>query len=424
MTVGFGRYHAVLSTPGAWGFFLPGMFARFSLGMTGLSILLFASATRGDYGTAGALSAVSAVGYAAAAPQLARVADRVGQHKVLLSCAALCAVSGGAFIVSTLSDGVPLWVLFVTAALTGATTPSIGSMVRARWSGLLDGSSLKGTAFALESLVDEFVFIVGPVLATSLAVGVSPAAGFVCVLVLVCGGSVLLSFSRSTEPQLKAADKTIPGGKAGKSALFLGPVALVAALNLCFGGMWGSIDMGTVAFSAEGQKPFMAGVLLGIYALGSSVAGMVYGGRDWSAPLPRILWISALIMAVGILPMLVVHTFVGAGLVFLIAGSSSAPAMIIAMVLVVDGVPAQRRTEALAWQSTALWLGVSLGSSVSGHLADSRGAQAAFAFAAFSGCVGFVIALAGRRRLGPVPAEPADMPVTDRPALSTESGTR
>ncbi|MFI5698814.1 MFS transporter [Streptomyces xanthochromogenes] len=407
MSAGVARYRTVLSTPGAWGFFLPGMLARFPLGMTGISILLFVSATRGDYGTAGALSAVSAVGYAVAAPQLARVADRLGQRRVLLGCAALCAVSGGAFVASVLSDGMPLWVLFVTAALTGAATPAIGSMVRARWSGLLDGSSLKGTAFALESLVDEVIFIVGPVIATSLAVGVGPAAGLISALVLVCGGSLLLSLSRRTEPQRK------PGEKAGGSALFLGPVAVVAALNLCFGGMWGSIDMATVAFSGEEHQRFMAGVLLGVYAIGSSVAGVVYGSREWSAPLSRILWVSTLIMTVGILPMLWVHSFVGAGLVLLVAGTSSCPAMIVAMMLVVDGVPASRRTEALAWQSTALWLGVSIGSSVSGHFADSRGAQAAYAFAALCGGVGFVIALAGGRRLRPVEPAPADTATAD-----------
>ncbi|MGC5041445.1 MFS transporter [Streptomyces sp. DT190] len=429
MSTGVARYRTVLATPGAWGFFLPGMLARFPLGMTGISILLFVSATRGDYGTAGALSAVSAVGYAVAAPQLARVADRVGQYRVLLSCAVLCAVSGGAFVVSTLSDETPLWVLFVTAALTGATTPAFGSMVRARWSGLLEGSSLKGTAFALESLVDEIVFIVGPVIATSLAVGVSPAAGLVSALVLVCGGSVLLALSRRTEPQRKAGPRT------GRSALFLGPVALVAALNLCFGGMWGSIDIATVAFSDEKQQPFMTGVLLGIYAIGSSVAGVAYGAREWSAPLPRILWVSTLIMAVGILPMLVVDNFAGAGVVLLLAGSSSCPAMIVAMMLVVDGVPASHRTEALAWQSTALWLGVSIGSSVSGHVADSRGAQAAYAFAALCGGVGFLVALSGGRRLRPAHAEPADAEpahaepadapaADDRPNLPTESGIR
>lgn len=418
MTAGVARYRTVLSTPGAWGFFLPGMLARFPLGMTGVSILLFVSETRGDYGTAGALSAVFAVGYAVAAPQLARVADRVGQRQVLFCCSVLCAVSGGAFVASTLSDATPLWVLFVTAALTGAATPAIGSMVRARWSGLLDGSSLKGTAFALESLVDELVFIVGPVLATSLVV-VSPAAGLVSALVLVCGGSALLSLSRRTEPQRRPADK------AGKSALFLGPVAVVAALNLCFGAMGGSIDMATVAFSGEEQQPWMAGVLLGINAIGSSVAGVVYGSRDWSAPLPRILWVSTLIMAVGLLPMLMVHTFVGAGLVLLLAGSTSCPAMIVAMMLVVDGVPASRRTEALAWQATALWLGVSVGSSVSGHFADSRGAQAAYAVAVLCGGVGFVVALACGRRLRSVQPEPADAsPSDDRPNLPTESGIR
>ncbi|WNI18066.1 MFS transporter [Actinacidiphila sp. ITFR-21] len=418
MTDGVARYGKVLATPGAWGFFVPGMLARFPLGMTGISILLFVSAKRHDYGTAGALSAVTAVGYAVAAPQLARLSDQLGQRRVLLSCAVLCAVGGSGFVAGVMSTATPLWVLFATAAVVGGATPAIGSMVRARWSGLLDGSSLKGTAFALESLVDEAIFIVGPVIATSLAVGVSAAAGIISALILVCGGSVLLSFSVRTEPQLK------PGTRAQGSALFLLPVAVIAGVNLCLGGMWGSIDIATVAFSSAEHHRFMAGVLLGIYAVGSSVAGVVYGAREWSTPVPRILWASTLIMAVGILPMLLVHSFVGAGLVLLVAGASSCPAMIAAMMLVGDGVPASRRTEALAWQSTALWLGVAIGSSASGHLADSRGAHVAYACAAVCGGAGFFVALAARHRIElPLP-EPADSPAANRPFLPTEPSAR
>ncbi|MFF3115607.1 MFS transporter [Kitasatospora sp. NPDC057904] len=415
MTLGIDRYRKALSTPGAWGFFIPGMLARFPIGMTGISILLFVSETRHDYGTAGALSALAAIGYAVAAPQLARLADRVGQRRVLLSCAAVCGVSGSAFVVSALHTGMPLWTLFVTAAVMGAATPAIGSMVRARWSGLLESSPLKGTAFALESLVDEVIFIAGPVVATSLAVGVNPTAGIIGSLVLVCGGSVLLSLSGRTEPRRR------PGNRVTGSALFLGPVAVVAGVNLCFGGMWGSVDMATVAFSGAEEQNFMAGVLLGIYAIGSSVAGVVYGAREWPAPLAQILRVSTVIMAVGILPMLLVHSFLAAGIVLLVAGASSCPAMIAAMMLVGEGVPASRRTEAMAWQSTALWLGVAVGSSASGHLADSFGAHAAYAFAALCGGVGFVVVMAGRRRLEPQPALPATPPSN---LQTSEPGTR
>src|SRR4051794_4634825 len=107
---GVSRYRLVLSTSGALGFVIPGILARFPIGMTGISILLFIASVRHEYGTAGALSATAALGYAVAAPQLARVADRVGQRRILLICAALCGASGAVFVECALRAA-PLWTL-------------------------------------------------------------------------------------------------------------------------------------------------------------------------------------------------------------------------------------------------------------------------------------------------------------------------
>jgi MFS family permease len=386
------RYRQALSTPAALSFVIPGILARFPIGMTSISILLFISSIRQEFGTAGALSATAAVGYAVASPQLARMADRVGQQRILLVCAALCGASGAAFVVCALRAA-PLWTLFVTAAALGATTPAIGSMVRARWSGLLAGTSILAAAFALESVADELIFIAGPVIATFLATGVHPAAGVVCSLALVAGGSAVLAMSRRTEPRRTA------GPRATGTALFLGPVAVIAGVNLCFGAMWGSIDVATVSFATAEHRPSMAGLLLAAYGIGSSVAGIAYGARDWNIPVSRIFQISTGLMAIGIAPMLLVPNLLLGAVVLLLAGAASCPAMVAGMLLVQGGVPASRRTEAMAWQATAIWLGVAIGSSASGHLADAPGPHAAYAFAVICGGISFGLASAGRRRI-------------------------
>jgi MFS family permease len=366
--------------------------------MTGISILLFVSAVRHEYGTAGALSATSAVGFAVTAPQLARVADRIGQYRILLACAVLCGTSGAVLVVCVLHDA-PLWTLFGSAAVLGATTPAISSMVRARWSALLAGSPILPTAFALEAVADELIFIAGPVIATFLATGVHPAAGVVCSLALVVGGSLVLATRRRTEPPLAA------GPRATGSALFLGPVLVIAGINVCFGAMWGSIDIGTVAFTAEQHQPWLAGLLLAGYGIGSSVAGLAYGAREWGVPAVRILHVSTGLMAIGIAPMLVVHHLGLGAVVLFVAGAASCPAMVAGMLLVQDGVPAARRTEAMTWQASAIWLGVAIGSSVSGHLADTHGAHAGYAVSVLSGVLALAVATLGRRRVAPGPAK-------------------
>ena len=67
-------------------------------------------------------------------------------------------------------------VTYVAAALAGTALPPIGSCVRARWSYVLDQPKEVQTAFALEAVLDEAVFIVGPILVAILATNVSPVA--------------------------------------------------------------------------------------------------------------------------------------------------------------------------------------------------------------------------------------------------------
>ena len=74
-------------------------------------------------------------------------------------------------------------------------------MVRARWSAQLHGTSLLRTAFAWESLIDEAVFILGPPLATIVALQVAPSAALILATTLLIIGTLLLLTQKSTEPK-------------------------------------------------------------------------------------------------------------------------------------------------------------------------------------------------------------------------------
>src|SRR6185312_1841910 len=140
---------------------------RLPLSMVGLgSVLLVASKTH-SYGLGGAVAAVGAVTAALAGPLIGRLADTFGQRRTLLPVLAIFVASGVAFIAS--AHGWPHWTLFVFAGVAGATIPPVSSMIRVRWTHLLRGSHRLHTALSMESVVDEFVFIVGPVLVTFLS---------------------------------------------------------------------------------------------------------------------------------------------------------------------------------------------------------------------------------------------------------------
>ena len=138
------------------------------MSMTGIGIVLLVSLTTGSFGLAGLLTAATTVAAAVVAPFWGRATDRVGQARVLL-LAVLINVLSVALLVMTIELAWPLAVSFAAAIGVGIGFSLAGSAVRARWTLRLNGSHLLHTAFALEAMLDEVVFIIGPVLVTFLA---------------------------------------------------------------------------------------------------------------------------------------------------------------------------------------------------------------------------------------------------------------
>ena len=132
-------YAEVLRIPGAWRFSAAGVIGRMPMSMFGLGTVLLISAGTGKYGVAGIVSAAGSLGYAFSSPRIARLVDAQGQRRVLLPLATVFA-SATAMLIAAVQLRLPTWAFFVPGAVAGATMPSLGAMVRARWSVLLAGS--------------------------------------------------------------------------------------------------------------------------------------------------------------------------------------------------------------------------------------------------------------------------------------------
>ena len=206
-------YADIFRVPGAWRFSAAGVIGRMPMSMFGLGTVLLISAGTGKYGVAGAVSAVGSLGYAFCWPQIARLVDARGQRRVLLPLLAVFTTATAALIV-TVELQAPTWAFFVCGAVAGATMPSLGTLVRARWSVLLAGSPRLHAAFSFESVADELCFVIGPAAVTLLATEVFPAAG-VGVAALLCLGEPCGS-RRNAEPNRRCAPPG-PSGKAGGS---------------------------------------------------------------------------------------------------------------------------------------------------------------------------------------------------------------
>ncbi len=384
----------VLARPGALPFSAAGVIGRMPMSMFGLGTVLLIASVTGSYGLAGIVAAAGSVGYAVCGPQAARLADRFGQRRVLRPLVVFFAACTLALICCA-ELRAPLWALLITGGLAGASMPSLGSMVRARWSALLGDSPLLHTAFSLESVADETIFVIGPAVVTLLATEVYPAAGVVVAMVACVTGTLLLAAQRRTEPPLARA---VPRRQGGSVVPAPGLVTL-APVYFCLGAMFATVDLSTVDFAQEhGHKP-LAGFILGAYALGSAVGGLCYGSRSWAAPVHRRFAITLCLVAAGTATFWAVPGLAVLAAVIFCSGLGIAPTAIAGVSLIGQQAPAGRRTEAMAWLTSAISVGVAAGSAVAGQVIDAAGARWGYVLAACCGATAAALCLAGLRRL-------------------------
>ena len=404
-----GPYREVLRVPGAIGFVVAGLVARLPISMQSLGVVLLVQGTTGSYALAGAVSATFALVQALLAPLLGRLVDRHGQAKILLPALVLYVAGLGGLVALALA-GAPGWTLFPAAAVYGGSYPQPGSLVRARWAHALGGTPLLPTAFSLESVLDEVVFVVGPVLVTVLATEVEPAAGVLSAGVFTVVGSVALAAQRRTEPPPHPAD----AGVRAPSVLRGAGVRVLVLVGVAAGGIFGSVEVATVAFTDEHGRRSAAGLVLALLALGSLLAGLWYGTVRWRAPLPGRFVRGVVLLAAVTVPLVFAPNVpVLAALVF-VGGFTISPTLIAAFALLEELVPAVSRTEGLTWFSTGIGIGLAAAASVTGQVVDAAGGRAAFGVAVASGVLAALFALAGARYLS--------RPPRPGPAASAEPG--
>jgi len=394
-------YLRLLRLPGAARFSIAAAIGRSPMAMFGLGSVLLLKATTGQYGLAGTVAGAGSIGYAVCAPRIATLADRLGQRRVLRPLVTVFAVSSVIFVTCA-ELRAPLWVLLITGTLAGASMPSLGSMVRARWSHLLAGTPAMHSAFALESVADEMIFVAGPAVVTLLATKVLPAAGVLAAMLLCLTGTLLFAAQRRTEPppaMPAPRARTGPRGRRrGRGVPTPGLIAL-GPVYLCLGAMFASIDLSTVDFAqVQGYKP-VAGLILGTYALGSAIGGLWYGSRAWRAPLERRFMITLVLTVAGVATFWAEPSLLTLDVSMLAAGLTISPTLIAGYGLIERQAPELRRTEAMTWLSSTISVGVAIGSATAGHLVDAGGPRPGYLFAAGAGLLAITVCVLGRSRL-------------------------
>jgi MFS family permease len=386
--ISFARYSAILSRPDLRSAIGASVLGRLPIGITGLAILMLAQDTNASFGRGGAVAAFYVAGLAMVAPFLGRRIDRHGPRGTLLFCALAFPAALAALVVS-LSGAAPLGLSFALATAAGACFPPITVCMRTFFKQRLKGDLLLATAYSLESVLIELIFILGPVLVAMFVAIASPAAAVLFAAACGCAGPLLFQRSRALRDW-----RIEPSGGAD----LFGPLATPGFVPLllvivCYASAFGLVEIGTAAYATESGNPAFAGLMLGIMSIGSAAGGLVYGSRSWRLPLARQFPLMLGMMGLGIAPLALFASVTAFGLWCLLAGVAMAPALIMQSMLVAKGARPEHSTEAFTWSSTGLLAGVGLGLTLGGVLLEYAKSPAVFAAAAALSLAAGVLAL-------------------------------
>jgi predicted MFS family arabinose efflux permease len=382
-------YRRVLAEPGTLRFSAAGLVARLPISMVGLGIVLLVSAATGSYGLAGAVSAAYMVTNACLSILQARLVDRLGQALVLTTASAVFGLSMTVLVIAVRADW-PILASYVAAAAAGGSLPQIGSCVRARWSYVLRDPADIQTAYAIEAVVDEAVFMLGPIAVTVLATAWDPVAGLAVAVLACIVGTLAFCAQRATEPPPHPHHRSA-GRRPPMPWRTVVPLAVVSA---ALGVLFGAAEVATVAFADEEGSQAYAGGLLALWALGSLVAGLLTGAVKWRrGPAIRVRW-GAFAMACAMAPLYFVESVPVMGVVLLLGGFAIAPTLIGTLSLTERTVPSGRLTEGMAIMHTGLVAGVAPGATIGGVVIDAQGASVAYLVCVAAGAVAAIAAQA------------------------------
>ncbi|HXD66990.1 MAG TPA: MFS transporter [Solirubrobacteraceae bacterium] len=367
------RYRSVLSVPGFIRVFSTALIGRLPQGMTSLAILLLVRAHTGSYAAAGVAVGAYDFATAAGAPLLGRLVDRFGRARVLPPVAATQGLLLVALVLAA-HRGAGAVILIVLSAAAGALMPPIAPSMRALLRDIVSDPEIRETAYTLESVVQELVWVTGPLLVAAVIAFAEPTAAVLLSSAICISGTALFVSSPA------AHGRGTRAARQGRS-----PVLAIAELRALLGPIFlnglalGAISVGLPALALHAGSRPATGLLLALWSVGSIAGGLWYGARTWRMPLPSRYRALLVAGVVCMTPLIAARTIPEGVVGAVLAGLCIAPVFSCQYALVGRAVPAGVETEAFTWVSSALIGGLAAGSALGGAAVAAGGVSAPFA---------------------------------------------
>ncbi|CAB5240026.1 unannotated protein [freshwater metagenome] len=260
------RYKELFAFPNAWVLVLAALPARIAYGMIGLSIFFKAQQETNSIAIAGLAIGLNSLAGAATAGLRGTIMDTFGQKWPLRIF-----VPGYATLLFALNSMHDKNLILATALVLGFSAPPINLSIRPLWKEVVPPDFLR-VAYAADTAVMNFAGVIGPVVATALALSNHPGSALstAAILMLIGGGSLgLTNVSRNWIPEKKAKDHA-PIWKHKPLQLLM--------IEGCFIGFgWGLFDVAVPAFSTLEGFPQRTAWIFGAMGVANVVGGLLAG---------------------------------------------------------------------------------------------------------------------------------------------------
>ncbi len=387
------RYRSVLAVPGSFRLLSSALIGRLPQGMASLSILLLVRETTHSYTAAGVAVGANAFATAACAPLLGRLIDRFGRDRTL-PVFALVQAAMYVGLAAAAGAGAHAAVLILLSAAAGAVLPPIAPAVRALLGDVFVDRTARDTAYSLDAVIQEAIWITGP-LAVAIVVSLTSPAASVVILGVVCviGTTLFLRapLQRGTPPRRPDHPRRSALASSELRAL-LGPVFLSGAAL-------GATEVGLPSLALHAGSRPAAGLLLALWSVGSLAGGLWYGARVWHSPLTRRYRLLLILAVIFTAPLIVARSIPEGVIGALLAGLTCAPVFSCMYALVGRTVTAGTETESFTWVSSALIGGIAAGSAIGGAVIPPGGVSAPFIVACLASLLAASLAVGFKARV-------------------------
>ena len=367
------KYVAFIRQPDVAKLLLVALLSRMPVGMGGFALLMFLRENLGDYARAGTAVGVQLVALAAAAPIMGRLIDRVGGRIPLIVTGTLQPLALLSILWATLAQ-MPYAVILGCAALSGIFATPITTLTRTAWRHRFQSEDDRRTAFALDAVMIEINFTIGPAIIAAILATAGATVAFATVIGFVVASVFIFFFS----PALRYFKRGEPVERHMLGPLTEPRLLLVFISTFGLTMAFGLIEVGYPAFGTALAAPALAGILLSVNSIGSAIGGAIFGGLHLKMRIERQLATTMGLMSIPLMLHAIFQQPVVFGVVAFFCGLFIAPSIASQSVLVSRLAPAKYAAEAFTWSSCFIVSGLGAGMALGGLLVETTGLRSAF----------------------------------------------